>query len=1122
MTARYGIRSTLRARGRSMLFAILILILTLALTLGLGIYAYSSSALHNLDQNYTSIALAEYMGAAYPDQDAADSYARQASGALDAGQIAAADGVLSWESTDVTLARLEGYHRDMGTIPYEDRAVLTVTGFIPMTQTGYHLVRSSQLRCTGIQETLNEVTLYGPDGEIQGTIPLIRRDAAGYYQLLSGEDLQEERLPIAADDLPQAYYLDAVTGRGYYGLDLAEMGWELGADWIPALGYRTGNDQYAIYETYTYGYSARVTQYLFSHSLTPSMLIIELGNMDFTPERGKTYLIHGSFIDSSRGYTTLSLLPFDTDASAPFYELSGEDDPALSSSVFTEAAQTYEAANNYVRLTASDNTAALEEFQQGALTLTQGRLPQAGESGVCAIDGRTAVQLGLSVGDNISVSLYSSASDDRFDLTQTNEQLDLTIIGITAMNEDYSGCLWVSAADGGFGSPLFGYRLGQAVLQNAKARQAADTMQALMPEDVRITLYDQGYSAAAAPLKAMETAALSITAASLCGTLTVLFLFAYLFVGRQKETVNILVSLGTPAAKIRRWLLSGASLIAAVAAFLGALAGGLSLRHILSAALSAAGDLYAVDQCYSEAAVGISASSPALDAIPSWPPIAAGLGVFAAAILLCAAFLSQARRQSSPSRGRLLARVPRGSTSTAGRGPFRFAFLSARRGGWRSLVVVASSLALTFFLGFLASSSQGWQGQIDSLYDNARLTGQVTSSNGRQSTHLTVSAPNVRLLWKSEMLEKLYVSIGWNYWLDGEMPAFSASGFGEENRREWIAAQPQIVALNHLSAASAFYYNEMPELTWLNGWDESCLESTDYYPFFYSYYMNPMGYGETIGGDLPLTYPCIAGESFLASHGYSLGDTFSVNLSFAYSDRMLDASVQLQAVASYPEQGEAEIYVPLSFWMSPETLTGEEDILPEDGRVTSLFTDEAGRDAYFFSSTNFSTCRFTLKSARQLEDFRSYLAEHGFSQAGQIGRNRTAILLQDQTFTETAAGLGRYTRFSEFLFPVLFAAVTVLGFVISWLMINGRWMEFAILRGLGASRTRVFLSFFLEQGSLCLIGCLTGSLILFFFRPGNAGWIAGVVFLLRYLAGCALSVLAAGRTNLMSLLSERE
>ena len=188
----------------------------------------------------------------------------------------------------------------------------------------------------------------------------------------------------------------------------------------------------------------------------------------------------------------------------------------------------------------------------------------------------------------------------------------------------------------------------------------------------------------------------------------------------------------------------------------------------------------------------------------------------------------------------------------------------------------------------------------------------------------------------------------------------------------------------------------------------------------------------------------------------------------------------------------------------------------EDGeRITSSsnFSDKAGRDAYFYVNTTLSTCRFTLASPRQLDRFRDYLEDQGISQVGHTGRDRTTVVLQDQAFVETVSALGRYVTFSQILLPALCAAVGLLGFVISWLMVNGRRMEFAIM---------VFLSFFLEQALLALAGCALGGLVLTALGAGGTGWLATAGFLICYLAGCALAVLAVVRTRLIQLLSEKE
>ncbi|MBR2879227.1 MAG: ABC transporter permease, partial [Oscillospiraceae bacterium] len=89
-------------------------------------------------------------------------------------------------------------------------------------------------------------------------------------------------------------------------------------------------------------------------------------------------------------------------------------------------------------------------------------------------------------------------------------------------------------------------------------------------------------------------------------------------------------------------------------------------------------------------------------------------------------------------------------------------------------------------------------------------------------------------------------------------------------------------------------------------------------------------------------------------------------------------------------------------------------------------------------------------------------------------------------------------------------------------MVNARRMEFAIARGLGAGKVRVFFSFFLEQTLLCLCGIALGCALLCFAGEASTWWWAAALFALCYLLGSAVSVIAVGRTHLMSLLSERE
>ena len=136
--------------------------------------------------------------------------------------------------------------------------------------------------------------------------------------------------------------------------------------------------------------------------------------------------------------------------------------------------------------------------------------------------------------------------------------------------------------------------------------------------------------------------------------------------------------------------------------------------------------------------------------------------------------------------------------------------------------------------------------------------------------------------------------------------------------------------------------------------------------------------------------------------------------------------------------------------------------------------------------------------------------------------SRIVVVLNDYAFTQTVEALGRYITLSQILFPVLFLLMGVVGFVVSWLMVNGRRMEFAIMRGLGASQTRVFGSFFLEQMGLCLMGCILSGVVLTLWSGQPLVWLASIGFALFYLAGCALAVRTVGKTKIFALLTHAD
>ena len=106
-------------------------------------------------------------------------------------------------------------------------------------------------------------------------------------------------------------------------------------------------------------------------------------------------------------------------------------------------------------------------------------------------------------------------------------------------------------------------------------------------------------------------------------------------------------------------------------------------------------------------------------------------------------------------------------------------------------MVPATALVLAVLLGLLAAGTRGWNDRIDTLYDTAEITGQTTSTNGRQATNLALYASNTRVLWDSGMLSGLSVSKSWHYWLWDKMPDFGSAALPRSPEATGLPASPR-------------------------------------------------------------------------------------------------------------------------------------------------------------------------------------------------------------------------------------------------------------------------------------------------------------------------------------------
>ena len=1022
MFIRNGIRSNLRSRGRTALFAGMILVLTLVMVLALGVRLYTDGALAECDEAYRSIAVVEYMGPEYPSRDEPDQAARAAAASIDAEALSSMEGVRAWYRECRTLSHIAGLRRQGTDMPYRERGVVEVTHLSPVWD---------------------------------------------YDYVLLPEDPWDPESPLV---------------------------------WQPA-----GEEQVIQY------YTAILSRSLYTYEDRENIFIsVVAEGVPEQPDPSATYVLHGTFIDGdslgiANGTRTFLIQPFPDSDASPVQLLQPGQEP---DEIFLRCADYYRTVNNYVYTVSSGDLEDLWEFHQNVIYLQEGAYPTG--AGECLVSGDLAEKSGLSVGQTIQLTAFSSDPGNLYDITPTDRTESVTVVGVTNTANGYAAHVWrqMEPED----APLYGYRIGIAELSNRTAVTTVASIQAAMPENVRVTLLDQGYNDAIEPILSMQSAATRVLLLCAVGTVAVLVLFALLFVGRQNETVRILVSLGTPRGKIALWLLSGALVISGGAAALG---GGLGLlglpavyRLVQSAASGGGSRLR-----FSEALISSVKDVVLHVRAPVWPMLALVICIVSLSLLLNALFVAVAYQGGALRRGKSRVRVPRGKTSVFGAGSVRYALLSLRRGGGRAVLVVLVSAVLAVTVIALGRIYRGWETELDQVLRQTQLEGQVTSFDGQTFSDLAIPLPTIRALSNLDDVSDLYLSARSPYFLSSDIPTFGGGSFAQERRADWIRSQPDLVAVNNLKGAKEFYFTD-PVVEWADGWDASCLADADY-PL-----LGSIVFG-LVNADRVEAYPVVVGDTFMEAHGFHSGDIFACQIPTV---SMGDLPVTLRIVGVYKQgNSRAHIYCPLAALIPPDLVFAPEPPTGDPIRFQWGARSLEDYKAHLYESYMASTCRFTLTSADRLDDTRDALEAAGYGWPGHLGSQRTTLVLRDAAFVKLVENLGGSLSMGRVMLVLIFAVVSLLGFIISWLMVSGRKREFAIMRGFGVRGARLFLSFFWEQALLCLVGCGLGSLALVWLYAGGwLQWVTVAGYVVCYLIGCGVSVVLIGRMNLMELLATRE
>lgn len=234
---------------------------------------------------------------------------------------------------------------------------------------------------------------------------------------------------------------------------------------------------------------------------------------------------------------------------------------------------------------------------------------------------------------------------------------------------------------------------------------------------------------------------------------------------------------------------------------------------------------------------------------------------------------------------------------------------------------------------------------------------------------------------------------------------------------------------------------------------------------------------------------CIINKFVMEKNNLEVGDMVMLNLYYQYYDE----KTRLH-------------YAPLD--LTPLEIIGTMDLsssntlqLPPD----ILIPFEVVREIFRQNRIDFyaDSASFYVADPLQLNDFKEEMKSFRLLErvaSAKLTYDGIALAVRDTTFRTLASQLRQSMDALEGFFPFIFLIVIFIGYITSFLLINSRQKEYALMRALGAGKVKSFFIFFLEQFFLVLLGELIGGgvAILIFTKILVIGLLMVIFLLLFY------------------------
>lgn len=390
-----------------------------------------------------------------------------------------------------------------------------------------------------------------------------------------------------------------------------------------------------------------------------------------------------------------------------------------------------------------------------------------------------------------------------------------------------------------------------------------------------------------------------------------------------------------------------------------------------------------------------------------------------------------------------------------------------KRNKWKSIITVGICIFVFFLLNLYLNNIYNYKMQLKELSNISPVYCRVSNLSGSSEVGLKISEDLIKKLESSTKIKDITFSVR------------MVAGVGEfpiENWKEKLNLS--VVGANSTTAISGISLEGI-----------HMEEEVD--DFFTS--------SKSI---------CIINKSVMEKNSLKVGDVVILNLYYQYYDEKENLHYAPLELLRVEITGTMDLFSTYTEQLPPDIL------IPFD--VARKVFHQNRIDFYADSAS------FYVADPLQLNDFKEEMKSFGLLERVPTTTRSyegIALAVRDMTFRTLASQLRQGIDALEGFFPFIFTIVIFIGYITSFLLINSRQKEYALMRALGAGKGKCFFIFLLEQFFLIILGeMIGGGAAVLLFKKALVVVITGNIFLFSYFLGCMAALWRMGTTSVTEAL----